>query len=428
MENRPSLAPSTASGQTTGSTGSAIRKFLTVSFIKDEDGDDCSFSSLDNKRNWKMGEQIMDRLCSMRTNGRDHTVDISYLPPLEHAQAPASATLIVDALPNGKVRQGKCPEFERQDGGGDPNISVRPSSPITPPDRIQSAKSVLFASLENKSHVQPEQNADFLAALEVLQSEYKCSEVDAREQTELLDGNWVMLSPLNFPECLGRNETGDPMYTLGRMSFDMFRPTGLKCSIQSASNVVSSVGSANRRYCRIPTAIPKLLETEVLELLQRGRMKCLRTYNISIALTVEDILRAGGGSFSPVAVRGRMTNIGYTLPDPFVANRFSVWFTGGILEEEQHGDQIRCPSKAWRRIFKDPRRRELSGKARVLAARLLMGAQVPNCMDEKDGSLEFNFTRPIGGHGKAFFDVLYLDDSLRIMRGNKGSIYVMRRR
>ena len=62
----------------------------------------------------------------------------------------------------------------------------------------------------------------------------------------------------------------------------------------------------------------------------------------------------------------------------------------------------------------------------MLAAKLFLGADVPDQMDE-DGTMRYELKRPIGGHGLAFTDVLYLDDDLRILRGHHGQIYVCAR-
>ena len=87
-----------------------------------------------------------------------------------------------------------------------------------------------------------------------------------------------------------------------------------------------------------------------------------------------------------------------------------------------------------------------------MAAKLLLGADVPNKMDEvtllmpcsfllilpaatltttlcvfKDGHMEYHLSRPVGGHGKVFIDVLYLDEDILIMRGHHGTIYAMAR-
>jgi len=119
-------------------------------------------------------------------------------------------------------------------------------------------------------------------------------------------------------------------------------------------------------------------------------------------------------------IRGIMTNYGYLLPDPEVPNRMSIWFTGGTLEVNDESDL-----KEWKRIFDDSTvpRRDMREFARLLAAKVLLGANASDAI-EQDGSMSYTLKRPIGGHGSAFCDVLYLDDSLRIMRGHHGSLYV----
>jgi hypothetical protein len=62
-------------------------------------------------------------------------------------------------------------------------------------------------------------------------------------------------------------------------------------------------------------------------------------------------------------------------------------------------------------------------RANVLAARVLLGAQVPEILEE-DGTMRFSLKRPIGGHDSVFVDVIYMDDKLRIMCGHQGSLYV----
>lgn len=105
-----------------------------------------------------------------------------------------------------------------------------------------------------------------------------------------------------------------------------------------------------------------------------------------------------------------MTTFGYMLPDPSVKNRFSIWFTGGLLEEASCRETGAPPSEEWMQIFSDPEGRTLSQKINILAAYILLGAQVSDKIDKDDGSLEYSFKRPIGGHGKFYVDVSYILD------------------
>lgn len=138
--------------------------------------------------------------------------------------------------------------------------------------------------------------------------------------------------------------------------------------------------------------------------------------------TSEETKRSQEESSRPL--RGIITNYGYFLPDPDVPNRISIWFTGGSLEVNDEQNDL----DEWKRIFHHDRvpKRNLREHARVLAAKILLGARVPETMEE-DGTMSYWLERPIGGHGFAFCDVLYLDETLRIMRGHHGSIFVFAR-
>jgi hypothetical protein len=119
-----------------------------------------------------------------------------------------------------------------------------------------------------------------------------------------------------------------------------------------------------------------------------------------------------------------MTTYGYTLPDPKSSKRQSVWITGGKIEpNDDIADQME-----WKKLFEaHPPNHAFSEKAKLLAVKLLMGATIPDTMDATTGSMEYTFTRPLGGHGMAFVDTLYCDESLRIVKGHRGTIFVFTR-
>ena len=116
-------------------------------------------------------------------------------------------------------------------------------------------------------------------------------------------------------------------------------------------------------------------------------------------------------------LHGIMSSSGYMLPDSTTENRFQVWFTGGSLRPVDGIDM-----EAWADIFHQDRReasRTLGDRAKVLAAKLLLGAEIPHGM-EADGSMSCRFHRPIPGH----IDVLYTDETLQVLKGNRGSVMV----
>lgn len=105
----------------------------------------------------------------------------------------------------------------------------------------------------------------FHAALEPLAKHYDELGWDARlehaSSERVLEGMWLTLSKASFFGSLGENPNGDPLYTLGRMAFDMFLPTQLVCSLQGNFNPVRIVPPELR-----PTTeqeIPKNLLEEV---------------------------------------------------------------------------------------------------------------------------------------------------------------------
>lgn len=124
------------------------------------------------------------------------------------------------------------------------------------------------------------------------------------------------------------------------------------------------------------------------------------------------------------ALHGIMINYGYCLPDPDHPDRKSIWFTGGTIEP---ADENRLDE--WKKVFgtkTDITAATNEGdEAKALASKILLGI-VHEEMDEK-GIIGYHLNKPIGGHGLAYVDVVYIDDDLRIMRGHSGSVYVLKR-
>jgi hypothetical protein len=115
----------------------------------------------------------------------------------------------------------------------------------------------------------------FTSSLEVLSRFYKASGRDARVNpwvggsstvggpgptgADLLEGSWLNISRPNYVECLGQNAENDFMYTLGRMSFDIFQPSNLICSVQSTHNTIRMIGEREE----LPACVPNSLKEEV---------------------------------------------------------------------------------------------------------------------------------------------------------------------
>uniref|UniRef100_A0A7S2UMW9 Uncharacterized protein n=1 Tax=Attheya septentrionalis TaxID=420275 RepID=A0A7S2UMW9_9STRA len=273
-------------------------------------------------------------------------------------------------------------------------------------------------------------------ALRILYAYYQRTGLDARSKRSVLSGTWLALSRPAYNGCLGTNIHQHYLYTLGRMSFDMFRPSGLKCSIQGNFSSIQIVEGPQGNF---PEHVPRRLRQEISRCRNDtdGSSSVLRTYTIIVALVIEPNQTVSGEKVSEEEqasreasgdhvvkrpIRGIMTNHGYMLPDPKVPNRLSIWFTEGTLEVNDEDTDL----DEWKRIFQGAPKRDLYQRANILAAQLLLGASVPDTVD-KDGTMSYEFRRPIGGHGSAYCDVMYLDDDLRILRGHNGQVYVCAR-
>jgi hypothetical protein len=124
-------------------------------------------------------------------------------------------------------------------------------------------------------------------------------------------------------------------------------------------------------------------------------------------------------------IRATMTTFGYMIPDPTEEGRHSVWITGGRIEPNEPSDL-----ELWNTVvFPDGIRppHEWSVAPRILAVKWLMGAQLNDMADPITSAFSYHFTRPLGGHGMAYIDTLYLDESLRIVRGHRGTIFCFAR-
>jgi hypothetical protein len=113
----------------------------------------------------------------------------------------------------------------------------------------------------------------FDPSLEVLSSYFESLEIDTRPACTVrpTEGLWLTLSKPSFFGNLGDNDGGDPMYTLGRMSFDMFSPTNLVCSLQGNFNTIEQVSDQEREA--LLDSVPKALKEEV-----KDGSSVLRTY------------------------------------------------------------------------------------------------------------------------------------------------------
>ena len=161
------------------------------------------------------------------------------------------------------------------------------SSPIVPATelQIQQARDGLLHALAISGGATD--SDAFRNALLVLQEHYTTDHNHMRATAQNMlrtsasqqaEGLWLTLTKPSFFDCLGDNDQGDPMYTLARMSFNMFCPANLICSLQGNFN------SVERVHDRDPAmAVPASLREAVLG---HDDPTALRTYKLVVFVSV----------------------------------------------------------------------------------------------------------------------------------------------
>ena len=179
-----------------------------------------------------------------------------------------------DYGPDGSHRlvQGDGKKKPGQNGDADakgPNKITLPPSMAAKAQSLQdNLKEDTVAILRNAEG--DSTNPRFASSLKALSSIYKGRGYDARavsseERDEALhpvvsstiEGSWDLISKPTYPDCLGRNEDGDFMYTLARMSFSMLSPGDVVCSIQRLRHEMSLVALEDDE--KLPDAVPRKL-------------------------------------------------------------------------------------------------------------------------------------------------------------------------
>jgi hypothetical protein len=193
----------------------------------------------------------------------------------------------------------------------------------------------------------------------------------------LLEGNWRLISAPRFPQGQRRAD-GTYAYTLGRLAFNMFSPQQLQVVIDQVSQPVFPVAGSPQR-----------------------------TPDIVVAFTTLST------EFPPL--QGMVRNLGVCEPGSDTALR--VQFTGGTLAPAEGTDR-----QQWQAVFGDqgtPKRQGFRDWWQGLFLKLLFGLVPPVGMDDA-GRVTFQMQRS----PKGTLEILYLDEELRITKGEKGTVLV----
>ncbi|AFY48533.1 PAP_fibrillin [Nostoc sp. PCC 7524] len=218
-----------------------------------------------------------------------------------------------------------------------------------------------------------------IAAIENLQAVN--SEIAPARNNTLQDGTWLLISAPNFPggELL---PNGKFAYSLGRLAFNMFQPTGLKLVIDRVLQPVFPVGNGEQR-----------------------------THDIVVEFTTID------ESFPQLS--GIVRNLGVCQP---ISDRvLQVKFTGGVLAPQDPNS-----IDDWRAVFgqqSKPTKQTIKENLMSVVLRLMFGLVPPQGINPTTGEVAFTMERSPKGR----LEILYLDEELRITRGEKGTVLVCER-
>lgn len=203
----------------------------------------------------------------------------------------------------------------------------------------------------------------------------------APARNKVAEGQWLLISAPNFPNGERRTD-GKYVYTLGRLAFNLFQPTPLKIAIDRVLQPVEPIGESQKH-----------------------------THDIIVEFTIVE-------PDQPL-LQGVVHNFG--VCQPASDDSLQVKFTGGALAPK---DPTQLTE--WMQIFGDQTKPvKKNFKERILGGflKLLFGIVPPKGIDPKTGQVSFQMQRsPKGNLG-----ILYLDEELRITRGEKGTVLVCER-
>ncbi|MBW4490223.1 MAG: PAP/fibrillin family protein [Trichocoleus desertorum ATA4-8-CV12] len=197
----------------------------------------------------------------------------------------------------------------------------------------------------------------------------------------LMDGEWLLISAPNFPDG-ERQPDGTYVYTLGRLAFNLFQPTSLRVVIDRVLQPVVPIDNGQQR-----------------------------THDIIVEFTTQ------AKDIPPL--QGIIHNFG--ICQVIDDKTLSVQFTGGALVPK-HLDQM----EMWQAVFGNQsksEKRRFKEKVMSKVANLLLGIIPPQGMDHQTGKVSFTMQRSPKGR----LTLLYLDEELRITRGERGTVLVCER-
>ena len=309
------------------------------------------------------------------------------------------------ALRNSKRQKGAMQEL--QPSSLDPPECSRSSVDNTevsvPEDKlaeIAEAKANLKALLVK--HNRSAKHPDVEKAIEVLQA---LNTTKDAASSPFLEGCFVSLTRPEFPGRIKQEKENEHIdqYTLGRMSFNIFQPKDLVCTITHTRNIIKRSPQEEKVGSTSST-----------------------TRTFSYPLETHMTVHTPKGDF-PASLQ--MEAFCSSAKQP--KNRLGVTFVGGTMVP---GVDVRSDPKKlalWKEVFANAYEKAEAERSYLSSIMLYFFKwmfQLTTPTDEEaaqneDSSVRFEMKRCPHGH----IDVLFLDEDMRITRGNRGTTVILER-
>ena len=200
----------------------------------------------------------------------------------------------------------------------------------------------------------------------------------------LLEGNWLLINAPNFP---GRQKDsqGRYIYTLGRLAFNMFEPVKLLVEIERVLQPVFPTGKDNERTHDIVVEF-KTIEQNLPEL------------------------------------KGIVKNLAVCYPKD--RDTLQVKFIGGELIPQPTEEPAKM--QEWLTVFSQkssPSQLSLRERFTSIFVKWMLGISQVSDIASQTGKKAFTMKKSPTGSLK----VLYLDDELRITKGNRETVLICQR-
>ncbi|WP_036484773.1 PAP/fibrillin family protein [Myxosarcina sp. GI1] len=240
------------------------------------------------------------------------------------------------------------------------------------------AKSALLEKLA--VHHGDTKNSEVLTAIEELASLNPTTA--PTKAGELLEGNWLLINAPIFPNRLP-DERGRYIYTLGRLAFNMFEPVDLKLEIERVLQPVFATGKDNER-----------------------------THDIVVEFKVID------ARFPEL--RGIVKNLAVCIPRD--ENTLQVQFVEGELIPRIENKNI----EQWLAVFGNSEANSplsIGERIKTWFIKQIFGIKKTSAINTQTGTRAFKMNKSPKGK----LQILYLDEELRITKGNRETVLVCQR-